>query len=332
VKNRFLTVAALKEHGFLTVAALLGCVVVLGCSPDGAATSGASGTAGAGASSAVAYPIKVTATTGMVADIVRHVGGAHCAVTQLMGPGVDPHLYKVSPGDVRALDGADIIFYNGLLLEGKMQDLFVKMARKKVVHPVAEGIPLDRLREPPEFAGHYDPHVWFDVSLWMHCVEEVRKTLTERDAAHAKDYAVNAERYAEELKTLHAYAAAQIGTIPKERRLLVTAHDAFGYFGAAYDMEVKGIQGISTESQASVKDINVLIEYLVSRKVKAVFVESSVSEKNVRALVEGCSFRGHAITVGGQLFSDAMGAEGTPEGNYVGMVRHNVDTIVSALR
>jgi manganese/zinc/iron transport system substrate-binding protein len=277
-------------------------------------------------------PYTAVCTTGMVAEIARNVAGSHARVVQLMGEGVDPHLYKVSPGDVRALSDADIIFYNGLMLEGKMSDVLVKMARKRPVYAVGEGIAESRLREPPEFAGHYDPHVWFDVSMWSECVEQAREVLIEFDAAHADDYRSAAAAYLQQLAELHEYARRQIATIPEDRRVLVTAHDAFGYFGRAYGMEVRGIQGISTESEASIKDVNDLIGFLCERKVKAVFVETSVPERNVRALVEGCRARGHGITVGGELFSDAMGKEGTPSGTYVGMVRHNVDTIVKALR
>ena len=276
------------------------------------------------------YPINIVCTTGMVADLVRQVGGDKVKVTQIMGEGVDPHLYKASPGDVNLLSGADAIFYSGLHLEGKMADVFVRMARKKPTFAVTEYIPEDRVLENAE--GGFDPHLWFDVSLWREAAGVVRDALKAFDPKHADEYQGRADAYQAELAKLHDYARSQLATIPKERRVMVTAHDAFRYFGRAYDVEVKGIQGISTESEAGVKEVNALVNFLVERKIKAVFVESSVSDKNVRALLEGCKARGHAVVIGGELFSDAMGKDGTPEGTYVGMVRHNVDTIVKALK
>lgn len=276
------------------------------------------------------YPINVVCTTGMVAELARNIGGDKVKVTQIMGAGVDPHLYKASPGDVNLLNGADAIFYSGLHLEGKMADVFVRMARKKPTFAVTEYIPEDRVLDNPE--ASFDPHLWFDVSLWREAAGVVRDALKAFDPKNAAEYQSRADAYQAELTKLHEYAKAQIATIPKEQRVMVTAHDAFRYFGRAYDIEVKGIQGISTESEAGVKEVNALVEFLLQKKIKAVFVESSVSDKNVKALLEGCKARGHEIVIGGELFSDAMGKDGTPEGTYVGMVRHNVDTIVKALK
>lgn len=276
------------------------------------------------------YPIRVCATTGMVADLARNVGGRHVNVTHLMGEGVDPHLYKASPGDVAQLSAADLIFYSGLHLEGKMGDLFVRMARRKPTFAVSEYIPEDVVLETE--SGAHDPHVWFDVSLWAQAANVVRDALTAFDPTHAADYRENAERYGAKLEKLHREAKQTLSTIPKDRRVLVTAHDAFRYFGRAYDVEVRGIQGISTESEAGVREINELVKFIADRKIKAVFVESSVSEDNIRALVEGCRAKGHDVSIGGQLFSDAMGRDGTPEGTYIGMVRHNVNTITHALK
>lgn len=276
------------------------------------------------------YPINVVCTTGMVADLVRNVGSDKVKVTQIMGDGVDPHLYKASPGDVNLLNGADTIFYSGLHLEGKMADVFVRMARKKPTFAVTEYIPESRVLDNPE--GAFDPHLWFDVSLWRDAVGVVRDALKAYDPKHADEYQSRADAYQAELAKLHDYAKTQLATVPKAQRVLVTAHDAFRYFGRAYDVEVKGIQGISTESEAGVKEVNVLVDFLVEKKIKAVFVESSVSDKNVRALLEGCRAKGHTVVIGGELFSDAMGKDGTPEGTYTGMVRHNVDTIVKALK
>lgn len=273
----------------------------------------------------------VVCTTGMVADLVRRVGGDRVRVIGLMGEGVDPHLYKASPGDVRLLSDAAGVFYNGLHLEGKMGDILENLARRKPVIPIAAKLPESRLRSPPQFAGNHDPHVWFDVSLWALTIPEVEAGLTRVDPAGAQEFAQRARALEGELAALHQEVLKQAGAIPADKRVLVTAHDAFGYFAIAYGFEVHGIQGISTESEASLKDINSLVDLLVARKIPAVFVESSVPRKMVDALVEGAAARGHAVRVGGQLFSDAMGRDGTPEGTYPGMVRHNVKTIVDAL-
>lgn len=276
------------------------------------------------------YPINVVCTTGMVADLVRNIGGDKVKVGQIMGEGVDPHLYKASPGDVNMLSGADAIIYSGLHLEGKMADIFVRMARKKPTFAIAEYIPEGRVLD--DAGGAFDPHVWFDVSIWREGAGVARDALKAFDPKHAAEYQTRADAYQAELTKLHEYAKEQLATIPKSQRVMVTAHDAFRYFGRAYDLEVKGIQGISTESEAGVKEVNALVEFLATRKIKAVFVESSVSDKNVKALLEGCKARKHDVVIGGELFSDAMGKDGTPEGTYIGMVRHNVDTIVKALK
>jgi len=277
------------------------------------------------------YPYQVVCTTGMVADIVRQVAGDKAEVENIIGSGVDPHLYQSTRGDVAKLLTAEVIFYNGLMLEGKMGDVLVRVGRAKPVYAVTELIDESLLLEPPEFAGHHDPHVWMDVSLWKRCTEMVAKTLSEFDRANAGYYDSNYRRYAEQLDALDAYATSALASIPKESRVLVTAHDAFNYLARRYGLEVRGIQGISTESEAGVDDINRLVDLLVQRKIGAVFVESSVSDKNVRSLIEGSASRKHKVTVGGQLFSDAMGAPGTYEGTYIGMIDHNVTVITRAL-
>ncbi|MBP2017679.1 manganese/zinc/iron transport system substrate-binding protein [Symbiobacterium terraclitae] len=274
--------------------------------------------------------IRAVATTGMVADLVRNVGGGRVAVTALMGPGVDPHLFKASEGDMARLQQAQIVFYNGLHLEGRMGDILEKMARDKPTVAVAERIPEELLLMAED--GVPDPHVWFDVSLWMLAVDIVRDSLIELDPAGRSVYEQNAAVYREELAELDRYARAQLNTVPAGRRVLVTAHDAFGYFGRAYGIEVRGLQGISTATEYGLADLRQLVDLLVERQIKAVFIESSVPRSSVEALVEGAAARGHAVAIGGELFSDALGAEGTPEGTYAGMIRHNVDTIVAALR
>lgn len=276
-------------------------------------------------------PLEVVSTIGMIADVARNIGGERVHSVSIMGPGVDPHLYKASPGDVRAMSDADLILYSGLHLEGRMADVIVRMAGRHAVVRVTETIDEALLRQPPEFAGHFDPHVWFDVTLWSKAAERIRDALAEKDPAGKDLYSRNATSYLAALAELHRYAKDTIATIPEDKRVMVTAHDAFGYFGRAYGLEVLAIQGISTDSEASLQDINGLVDTLVKRRIPAVFVESSVPRKTIDALVEGCRARGHSVAVGGELFSDAMGKDGTFEGTYIGMVVHNVDTITRAL-
>ncbi len=275
---------------------------------------------------------KIVGTVGMVADIVRNVSDGRADVIGLMGEGVDPHLYKPTRSDIQRLLDADVIFYNGLLLEGKMTDSLIRAATAgKKVFAVTELLDEQFLLEPEEFEGLYDPHVWMDPSAWSKAVEVVRDKLTEYDPTGATTYAENAESYAEQLRELDTYGARVLKSVPAQQRVLVTAHDAFNYFGRRFGFEVIGIQGISTESEAGVRDIERLVDLLVERKIGAVFVESTVSQRNINALVFGTKARGHTVVIGGELYSDAMGAPGTYEGTYVGMIDHNVTTVARAL-
>ncbi|MBW3539257.1 MAG: zinc ABC transporter substrate-binding protein [Planctomycetes bacterium] len=274
-------------------------------------------------------PIEIVCTSGMVADIVRNVGGERVAVDQMMGEGVDPHLYKPTPGDVSRLARAEMIFFSGLHLEGKLADHFASMARDKPTVPVT--LRLDPAKLIPADEGYFDPHVWFDVALWSECAQAVADVLAGFDPEFAETYRENAAAYRKRLVALDEYARTELAKIPPKQRVLVTAHDAFQYFGRAYDVEVKAIQGVSTTSEAGLRKINELVEYLTTNRIGAVFVETSVSDKNVQSLIEGCAERGHTVDLGGELFSDAMGREGTPEGTYEGMIRHNVETIRGAL-
>ncbi len=275
--------------------------------------------------------IRVVTTIGMIHDIAEQVGGGRVAVTGLMGPGVDPHLYKASEGDVARMAGADVIFYNGLHLEGKMTEVFERMKARILTVAVTDGIDRALLLRPPEFEGAYDPHVWFDVTLWMKAVDRVADTLVEIDPKHGDAYRRNAEAYLGKLSELHGYVKGRSNDVPAPIRVLVTAHDAFNYFGRAYGFEVRGVQGISTAAEAGTADIQALAEWIVERRIPAVFVETSVSPRTVEALQEAVRSRGFRVEIGGNLYSDAMGNPGTPEGTYIGMVRHNIDTIVSAL-
>lgn len=302
----------------LVVACLAGCDAKPAASDDGASRSRE-------------YPYKVVCTIGMVTDIVREIAGDKANVSGIMGASIDPHTYQASRSDIVALTDADIVFYNGLVLEGKMTDTLIKVSRKRPVFAASDGIPEAQLLSPEEFEGHFDPHIWMDVAQWLQCTQHCANCLREFDPANAEYYQANFERYAARLRKLDNYARETIASIPEDRRILITAHDAFNYFGRAYDIDVRGIQGISTESEAGIKDIKNLVDLLVSRKVSAVFVESSVSQKNVTALVEGAAAQGQHVTIGGMLFSDAMGADGAYEGTYIGMIDHNVTTIARAL-
>ncbi|MGD6781582.1 metal ABC transporter solute-binding protein, Zn/Mn family [Sutcliffiella horikoshii] len=285
-----------------------------------------------GANSDEKETIQVTTTIAQIADIVENIGGDKVKVESLMGPGIDPHLYKASQGDLSKLNDADIIFYNGLRLEGRMGEILNKMTEEKPTIPVAESVPSELLLKAEGETDKMDPHIWFDITLWLYAVEEVRNTLVEQDEENAAYYEKNAESYINELKELDAYAKEQIATIPPESRVLVTAHDAFQYFGEAYDMEVTGLQGLSTDAEFGLNDVRSIVDLLVERDIKAVFVESSISEDSINAVVQGAESRGHTVKIGGELYSDAMGAAGTETGTYLGMFRHNIETIVNSLK
>ena len=273
--------------------------------------------------------IRVVATVGMIADAVERVGGDRVEVEALMGPGIDPHVYKASEGDVQLLVDADLVFFNGLHLEAKLADVLERLEGRAVA--VAEAIPPGRRLEPPGFGGNYDPHVWFDVRLWGLVVERVRDVLAERDPANAAGYRERAGRYLTEMRELDEWIRGQVERVPRVQRVLVTAHDAFNYFGRAYGFDVRGLQGISTASEAGAGDIQTLAAFIAERQIRAMFVESSVSPRAVEAVQEAVRARGFDVRIGEPLFSDAMGDRGTPEGTYLGMVRFNTDTIVGAL-
>lgn len=275
---------------------------------------------------------RIVCTVSMVTDIVRQIVGDQAEVIGLIGEGVDPHLYKPTRNDIAAMQSAEVIFYSGLMLEGKMGETLEKLAAagKRVV-AVTQRIDESYLLGWPDSPGHHDPHVWMDASAWSKCVEAAAAELAAWQPAAKPQFTQNAARLASELEKLHAYAKDVIGSIPVKSRTLITAHDAFHYFGRAYGMEVLGIQGISTESEAGLKDLERLVNIIVERDIQAVFVESSVAEKNIRALLEGAKARGKTVSIGGTLFSDAMGSAGTYEGTYVGMIDHNVTTIARAL-
>lgn len=274
----------------------------------------------------------VVATTNVVGDLVRTIGGDDIALTVLMGPGVDPHLYRASEGDAARMSEADIVFYNGHHLEGRMTDLFEQMGRRGVrTVALAETLPDSLLQTSADYPGNRDPHVWLDASLWMLAVDAVEEALAEADPTHAAVYTERAAAYRDELQETHRYVKERAQKVPEERRVLITSHDAFGYFGAAYGFEVRGLQGISTATEAGTRDVQQMAAFIVEREIPVLFAESSVPERGIEAVRRAARDRGFPAEFGGTLYGDALGDRGTPEGTYTGMMRHNIDTIVDGL-
>jgi manganese/zinc/iron transport system substrate-binding protein len=277
-------------------------------------------------------PVRVTTTTNFITDTVARIGGARVEVTGLMGPGVDPHLYRASAGDVQALRDADVIFYGGLQLEGRMGDLLDELGERQLTKAITADIPRAQLLAPAPGSGEeYDPHVWFDVALWAQACRTIAATLIERDPAHASDYQTGLDAYLAELSALDAEITARLATIPPQRRVLVTSHDAFAYFGRRYGLDVAGIQGISTAAEATTADVERVAELVAERGVPAVFVESSVPRQTIDALLATAAQRGARVRVGGELYTDAAGEPGTPEGTYTGMLQANAERIADGL-
>jgi manganese/zinc/iron transport system substrate-binding protein len=273
----------------------------------------------------------IVCTTGMIKDAVENVVGEKAKIEALMGPGVDPHLFKATQGDLKKLQQADIIVYNGLFLEGKMGEILQKLKRKKTVIAMAELLPKETYINNTEFQGAVDPHIWFDVNLWNQAVELLSKELIKTDSTNQSYYLKNTKNYTNKLDSLHKSVKSQIDKIPDDKRVLVTAHDAFGYFGRAYGIEVRGLQGISTLSEYGLRDVSNLVDYITEKQIPAIYTETSVSEKAIKAVLEGCKSKGHDVIIGGSLYSDAMGQDGTFEGTYIGMVHSNITKIVKGL-
>ncbi len=274
--------------------------------------------------------LDLVATTGMIGDIAARIGGERVRVTTLMGPGVDPHLYKASAGDLRRLTGADLVLVNGLHLEGRMGEVLEKLGPQKVL-AVSQGIPESLLLESVDYPGHFDPHIWFDPRLWILAAENIGQALKDRDAEHADAHWKRTRELTRELTDMHGWALKAMGSIQEAQRVLVTSHDAFRYFGKAYGCQVRGLQGISTASEAGTADVQDLARFISERKLPAIFVESSIPRRTMEAVAAAVRSRGHEVRVGAELFSDAMGDAGTPEGTYTGMFRFNVTQIVRAL-
>jgi manganese/zinc/iron transport system substrate-binding protein len=301
----------------------MGALTLLGGCTSSDATAQASG--------ARTAPRRIAVTTGMVGDLVQAVVGEDSQVTGLMGPGVDPHLYKPTRYDVKRLLEADAVFYSGLMLEGRMIEAFTNLARSgKPVFAVTDGLDRSRLRKMGG-ADHWDPHVWMDVSLWRDCVGTIGEQLAELDPEHAEGYRTRAAAYRQTLAELDARIEQAIRSIPEQQRVLITAHDAFGYFSIRYGIPVRSVQGVTTESEAGVGDVNELVDFVVSRKVPAIFVESSINPKTIQAVQEGAQAQGWDVQIGAELYSDAMGPAGTYEGTYIGMMDANATRIARAL-
>lgn len=275
----------------------------------------------------------VLATTTMLADLAKNIGGDKVEVQALMKAGVDPHLYKASAGDMDRMQKADVLVYNGLHLEAKLGDIIDKLSSsdKKVIN-ISDAIREEDIMKSEDDPNYPDPHIWFDVQIWKQAAEGMAKGLAAADAANESYYMENLTSYQKQLDELESYVKSKVEEVPKAQRIMVTAHDAFRYFGKAYDFEVRGLQGISTESEAGTSDVKTLADFLVENQIKAIFIESSVPKKNVEALQEAAKARGMEIAIGGELYSDSLGDEGSEAGSYIGTIRSNVDTIVNALK
>ncbi len=285
-----------------------------------------------GASKELKSPYTIVTTCTMVTDLVKNVAGEQATVKGLMKEGVDPHLYKPTRDDLVALSKADVVFYSGLMLEGRMADSFARMGRKGIAcYAVTELLEAEYLLEPTDFDGHWDPHVWNDVQAWMSGAKAVGVALAEIDPANKEVYAKNAQEYVAKLERLDTYAKKAIASIPEKSRVLITAHDAFNYFARAYGIQVKAAQGVTTESEAAISDIQELVKFVVKRKIGAIFVENITSDRNLKAILEGAKKEGHDLEIGGELYSDATGPAGTYEGTYIGMIDHNVTLITRKL-
>ncbi len=272
----------------------------------------------------------VVTTTNLIRDVVEVVGGDDIRVVSLMGSGVDPHAYRATPRDFRRMEQSDIVLYNGLYLEGRLSEILDRLGDQS--RAVTGSIPREKLIDATDFGGAYDPHVWFDAELWSYVVDDVRDALTKLLPASEADFARRADTYKEDLRELHEYAKQQIQSIPEERRILITAHDAFQYFGRAYGIDVRGLQGLSTATEFGIQDVTRMVSLIIERNIPAIFIETGVSTRAIESVITGVRERGYEVQMGGSLFSDSMGERGTPEGTYAGMFRHNVETIVTALR
>ncbi len=273
----------------------------------------------------------VVATTSIVADIAKNICSDFAEVKSLMGPGVDPHLYKASHGDIELLTNADVVIYNGLHLEGKMSEILEKLKSSKTVIAVSDGVDHTSIRTINEEADVHDPHIWFDVSIWSEGVKHVSESVQTKYPEYKDQIEKNTNTYLRAIDSVNQECTKLVASLAVEKRILITSHDAFEYFGRSYNFKVRGLQGISTLSESGLKDVTDMVNFIIDNKIKAVFVENSVPQKALRSVINGCKAKGHEVTVGGELFSDALGADRTPEGTYLGMLYFNVETVINGL-
>ncbi len=276
--------------------------------------------------------LKIVATTNILGDMVKNIVKSKAEVTVLMGAGVDPHLYKATQNDIAALMDADIIIYNGLHLEGKMGEVFERIDNDKLVLAASDGVPDSLLIISNSFQGAHDPHIWFDPKIWSKACEYITRQIAAKDSVNAEIIKQQGLSYANNMLGIDFWITQEMKALPKEKRILITAHDAFGYFGKAYEIKVKGLQGISTLSEYGLKDVTEMVDYIIQNKIKAIFVETSVNQQSVEAVVEGCKEKGYVVKIGNSLFSDAMGEPNGEGGTYLDMIKHNVNSIIKELK
>ncbi|MFT5724384.1 MAG: manganese/zinc/iron transport system substrate-binding protein [Bacteroidia bacterium] len=298
---------------------VIGIVILSGCNSNSSETD------------ADTRPVVVT-TTSIVADIAINLCSDFADVESLMGPGVDPHLYKASHGDIELLTNGDVIIYNGLHLEGKMSQILEKLNPSKTVIAVSDGIDHTKIRTINADANVHDPHIWFDITMWADGVKHVSKELIKKFPDQKDTIESHTKTYLHEMDSVHQACLKLVEALPVDKRILITSHDAFEYFGRSYNFRVRGLQGISTLSESGLKDVTDMVNFIIDNEIKAVFVENSVPQKALRSVIDGCRSKGHDVVVGGELFSDALGADRTPEGTYLGMMYYNVETVINGLK
>jgi manganese/zinc/iron transport system substrate-binding protein len=271
--------------------------------------------------------LKIVCTTGIIEDALVNMYGDVANVQAIMGPGVDPHLYKPSQSDVSLLTHADIIVHNGLHLEGKMSEVLHKLGRTKKVYAMSDGLSKDKLRLLDAKSGVYDPHIWFDTELWRNAVQQVGEAIS-KDFPQFQSAQPKISKYVHALDSIDKLIRNKVSQIDSTKRILIASHDAFNYFGSAYGVHVRGLQGVSTVAEYGLRDVTDLVNFIIDNNIKTVFIETSVSSRSIDAVIKGCEAKGFKVEIGGKLFSDALGDKGTSEGTYMGMVVYNVNLMI----
>ena len=312
----------LKLNKYLILTVLVTIFVLVGCGRTDTEVRPAEG-----------EPVQIIATTTMLTDLVEVIGGDQVEVNGLMGPGIDPHGYRASASDVDVMTQAHVVAYNGLHLEGEMGRIFGELEKlDKEVIVLEEALSQATILDSDDEELPVDPHIWFSVPLWMEAADYVTTSLSAYDPDHAENYQENNRAYQKELNELDTYIRGRVNELPKESRYLVTAHDAFKYFGAEYGFEVIGLQGLNTQTEAGTRDVSQLAEFIVDHKIKAIFVETSVPTRTIESLQQAVLQRGWSLEIGGELYSDALGDADQNAETYLKMYRQNIDTIVDALK